>query len=60
MTPAGVARLEKRSDLLLLTLQRALKAMGGTLSLIAEFPKRPAHHAVELLGIRARAAATEA
>jgi DNA-binding XRE family transcriptional regulator len=36
----GVSRLEKRSDLLLSTLRRTIKAMGGNLSLVAEFPDR--------------------
>lgn len=36
----GVSRLEKRSDLLLSTLRKAVGAMGGTLSLVAEFPDR--------------------
>jgi transcriptional regulator with XRE-family HTH domain len=37
----GVSRLEKRSDLLLSTLRKTVEAMGGSLSLIAEFPDRP-------------------
>lgn len=36
----GVSRLEKRSDLLLSTLRSYVAAMGGHLSLIAEFPNR--------------------
>lgn len=36
----GVSRLEKRSDLLLSTLRKSIEAMGGNLSLIAEFPDR--------------------
>jgi hypothetical protein len=36
----GVSRLEKRSDLLLSTLRKAVEAMGGNLSLVAEFPDR--------------------
>ena len=36
----GVSRLEKRSDLLLSTLRAYIEAMGGQLSLIAEFPDR--------------------
>ena len=36
----SVSRLEKRSDLLLSTLRRAVEAMGGTLSLVAQFPDR--------------------
>src|SRR3954471_18344435 len=41
ITQDGVSRLEKRSDLLLSTLQKTVKAMGGNLSLVAEFPDRP-------------------
>jgi hypothetical protein len=40
ITQDGVSRLEKRSDLLLSTLQKTVKAMGGSLSLVAEFPDR--------------------
>jgi len=36
----GVSRLEKRTDLLLSTLRKTVEAMGGTLSLVAEFPDR--------------------
>ena len=36
----GISRLEKRSDLLLSTLRAYIEAMGGQLSLIAEFPDR--------------------
>ena len=36
----GVSRLEKRSDLLLSTLRKTLKAMGGKLSLVVEFQDR--------------------
>jgi transcriptional regulator with XRE-family HTH domain len=36
----GVSRLEKRSDLLISTLRSYVEAMGGSLSLIAEFPDR--------------------
>ena len=36
----GVSRLEKRSDLLLSTLRKTVEAMGGRLSLVAEFPDR--------------------
>jgi DNA-binding XRE family transcriptional regulator len=41
ITQDSVSRLEKRSDLLLSTLRRTVRAMGGTLSLVAEFPDRP-------------------
>lgn len=37
----NVSRLEKRSDLLISTLRGYVKAMGGKLSLVAEFPDRP-------------------
>lgn len=37
----SVSRLEKRSDLLLSTLRSYIKAMGGELRLVAEFPDRP-------------------
>lgn len=36
----GVSRLEKRSDLLISTLRGYVEAMGGQLSLIAEFSDR--------------------
>src|ERR1700734_3588303 len=36
----GISKLEKRSDLLLSTLRKTVEAMGGTLSLVAEFPDR--------------------
>ena len=42
VTQDSVSRLEKRSDLLLSTLRKTVEAMGGTLSLVAEFPDRPA------------------
>ncbi len=35
-----VSRLEKRTDLLISTLRRYVIAMGGNLSLVAEFPDR--------------------
>jgi len=41
ITQDGVSRLEQRTDLLLSTLRKTIKAMGGNLSLIAEFPDRP-------------------
>jgi len=37
----GVSRLEKRTDLLLSTLRGFVEAMGGKLSIVAEFPNRP-------------------
>ena len=36
----GVSKLEKRSDLLISTLRSYVEAMGGNLSLVAEFPNR--------------------
>ncbi len=40
ITQDGVSRLEKRSDLLLSTLRKSVQALGGKLSLVAEFPDR--------------------
>lgn len=37
----GVSRLEKRADLHLSTLREVVKAMGGELRLVVEFPDRP-------------------
>lgn len=36
----GVSRLEKRSDLLLSTLRNYVEAVGGSLTLVAQFPER--------------------
>jgi len=36
----GVSKLEKRSDMLLSTLRKTVKALGGDLSLVAKFPDR--------------------
>lgn len=41
ITQDSVSRLERRTDLLLSTLRKTVKAMGGNLSLVAEFPDRP-------------------
>ncbi|WP_218081241.1 helix-turn-helix domain-containing protein [Anthocerotibacter panamensis] len=38
----SISRIEQRSDLLLSTLRSYVKAMGGDLQLIVEFPDRPA------------------
>jgi transcriptional regulator with XRE-family HTH domain len=38
ITQDSDSRLEKRSDLLLSTLRKSVEAMGGNLSLVAEFP----------------------
>src|SRR5450432_1279335 len=40
VTQDSVSRLEKRSDLLLSTLRKTVEAMGGNLSLVAEFSDR--------------------
>ena len=40
VTQDSVSRLEKRSDLLLSTLRKTVKAMGGDMRIIAEFPDR--------------------
>jgi len=44
----SVSRLEQRADILLSTLRKYVKALGGDLSLIAEFPN---HAPVRLGGI---------
>lgn len=36
-----ISRLEQRSDLLLSTMRRYVEGLGGTLTLVAEFPDRP-------------------
>src|SRR3989339_1135725 len=36
-----VSRIERRSDMLLSTLRRYVRAMGGELDLVARFPNRP-------------------
>lgn len=36
----GVSRLEQRSDLLISTLRSYVEAMGGNLSIVAQFPDR--------------------
>jgi DNA-binding XRE family transcriptional regulator len=36
----GVSKIEKRADLMISTLRRTVEAMGGSLSLVAEFPDR--------------------
>lgn len=41
MKQDGISRLEKRSDMLISTLNKYINAMGGTLKLTAEFPDRP-------------------
>ena len=46
----NVSRIERRSDLLISTLSGYVEAMGGRLSLVAEFPGRPL---IALTGIAA-------
>ena len=48
MKQEGISRLEKRSDMLISTLNKYVTAMGGNLKLMATFPNRPP---VELHGI---------
>ena len=40
ITQDSVSRLERRSDLLLSTLRKTVKAMGGDMRIVAEFPDR--------------------
>ena len=40
ITQDSVSRLEKRSDLLLSTLRKTVKALGGNVRIVAEFPDR--------------------
>jgi DNA-binding XRE family transcriptional regulator len=50
----GVSKLEKRADLMISTLRKTVEAMGGSLSLVAEFPDRescrPVRHFHRWLG----------
>lgn len=41
ITQASVAKLEKRTDLLLSTLRHYVEALGGKLSLVVSFPDHP-------------------
>ena len=40
ITQDSVSRLEQRSDLLLSTFRKTVEAMGGNLTLVAQFPDR--------------------
>ena len=40
ITQDSVSRLEKRSDLLISTLRKTVRAMGGDVRIVAEFPDR--------------------
>jgi len=51
-----VSRLEQRSDLLISTLRSYIEAMGGHLTIVAEFPDRKP---VTISGIAALASETE-
>jgi len=48
-----ISEIEKRTDMHISTLRRSIEAMGGKLSLIAEFPDRKP---VKLSGIKAKVA----
>src|SRR6202162_5349892 len=50
ITQDSVSRLEKRSDLLLSTLRKTVKAMGGDVRIVAEFPDRAPVVLAELSG----------
>jgi transcriptional regulator with XRE-family HTH domain len=56
ITQDGVSRLERRTDLLLSTLRKSVEAMGGRVSLVAEFPER---EPVTISGIAATEAVTQ-
>lgn len=56
ITQDSVSRLEKRSDLLLSTLRKAVEAMGGNLSLVVQFPD---HATVTLAGMAIDVPATK-
>jgi DNA-binding XRE family transcriptional regulator len=50
ITQDSVSRIEKRSNLLLSTLRKTVKAMGGEVRIIAEFPDRAPVVLAELSG----------
>jgi transcriptional regulator with XRE-family HTH domain len=56
----GVSRLERRTDFLLSSLQKSIKAMGGSLSLIVEFPDREPVRLSGITGAEAALPATSA
>ncbi len=41
MTAKGVSRLEKRADMLMATMRQTVESMGGSLSIVAQFPNTP-------------------
>ncbi|SLM31147.1 putative transcriptional regulator [Desulfamplus magnetovallimortis] len=47
MDQGNISKLESRTDLMLSTLRRYIESMGGSLKLVAEFPRRPP---VEVIG----------
>lgn len=40
MKQDGISRLERRSDMLLSTLEKYVEALGGTITITAQFPDR--------------------
>jgi transcriptional regulator with XRE-family HTH domain len=51
----GVSRLEQRSDLLISTLRGYVEALGGRLSLVAEFPNQEPVVLTGLVALESRA-----
>jgi transcriptional regulator with XRE-family HTH domain len=49
---ATVSRLERRGDMMVSTLRKTIRAMGGELDLVARFPGRPA---IRLTGLAEKA-----
>jgi hypothetical protein len=50
----GVSRLERRADMLISTLRDYVRALGGELHIVAEFPNRPPVRLTELGSIAER------
>ncbi len=48
-----ISKIDKRADMHISTLRRSIEALGGTLTLVAEFPNRKP---VKLTGIKAKVA----
>ena len=48
-----ISEIERRTDMHISTLRRSIEALGGTLTLVAEFPDRKP---VKLTGIKAKVA----
>ncbi len=53
ITQKQISEIERRTDMHISTLRRAIEALGGTLALVAEFPDRKP---VKLSGIKAKVA----